>query len=118
MALPAILLLASLIASASVVGPASAQSSATPVMPQPRDPNMPAVQNTLPEKVDPAASGPKLEGPGTASDKLGATGGVVRPPAGVDSGIVTPAPVPDPGTTPVIPPPGTPGSAAPNAQPK
>lgn len=35
--------------------------------------------------------------------------GVLRPPGNVDPGIHAPAPVPRPGTTPVIPPPGTPG---------
>jgi hypothetical protein len=35
--------------------------------------------------------------------------GVIRPPRGIDPGIHTPVPVPDPRTTPVIPPPGSPG---------
>lgn len=39
--------------------------------------------------------------------------GVVRPPVGVDPGIQAPVPVPNPGTTPVIPPPpGAPGGDA------
>lgn len=38
--------------------------------------------------------------------------GVLRPPGNVDPGIQAPAPVPRPGTTPVIPPPGTPGGEA------
>ena len=44
-------------------------------------------------------------------------GGVIRPPAGVDPGIRAPAPNPNPGTTPVIPPPGTPGGD-PRVQPR
>jgi hypothetical protein len=35
--------------------------------------------------------------------------GVIQPPAGIDPGIHTTVPEPRPGTTPVIPPPGTPG---------
>ncbi|SFK77857.1 hypothetical protein [Falsiroseomonas stagni] len=35
--------------------------------------------------------------------------GVLRPPGHVDPGILAPVPMPRPGTTPVIPPPGTPG---------
>jgi len=36
--------------------------------------------------------------------------GVIRPPSGFDPGIHAPVPEPMPNTTPVIPPPGTPGS--------
>jgi hypothetical protein len=43
------------------------------------------------------------------SDKLSAGGGVIKPEPGVDPGIVKPAPVPEPNSTPVIPPAGTPG---------
>lgn len=43
--------------------------------------------------------------------------GVVRPPAGIDPGIGAPAPMPNPRTTPVIPPPGTPGGD-PRVQPR
>ena len=45
----------------------------------------------------------------TLSDKLDASGGVIKPAPGVDPEIVKPAPVPDPNSTPVIPPPGMPG---------
>jgi hypothetical protein len=51
------------------------------------------------------------------SDTLSRTQGVVTPPSGVDPGIHAPAPEPDPRTTPVIPPPGTPGGNQ-NVQPK
>ncbi|MDB5512205.1 MAG: hypothetical protein JWR08_1688 [Enterovirga sp.] len=71
-----------------------------PVQPQPRDPNMPSSQNTVPEKMDSTGS------TGTLSEKLGASGGVITPPAGIDSGITARPPVPNPGTTPVIPPSG------------
>jgi hypothetical protein len=43
------------------------------------------------------------------SEKLDRSKGVLRPPAGVDPEIQAPAPEPNPQTTPVIPPPGTPG---------
>src|SRR3984893_11081762 len=43
------------------------------------------------------------------SDKLDASGGVIKPPSGVDPELVKPAPVPEPNSTPVIPPPGMPG---------
>jgi hypothetical protein len=52
-----------------------------------------------------------IEGPGTLSQKLNETNGVIRPEGNVDPGIRKPAPVPDPHSTPVIPPPGTPGGA-------
>lgn len=51
------------------------------------------------------------------SDKLDASGGVIKPPPGVDPEIVKPAPVPRPNSTPVIPPPGMPGGP-PGPQPK
>jgi hypothetical protein len=51
------------------------------------------------------------------SDRLSRSQGVIKPPENVDSGIHAPAPEPNPGTTPVIPPPGTPGGD-PNVQPK
>jgi hypothetical protein len=51
------------------------------------------------------------------SDKLDATGGVIKPAPGVDPEIVKPAPVPQPNSTPVIPPPGMPGGP-PGPEPK
>lgn len=89
--------LAAALATASA-GPAFAQATApaNPVQPQPRDPNMPSRSDTVPEKLDSTGS------TNTLSEKLGATGGVITPPGNVDPGIATRAPVPDPGTTPVI----------------
>jgi len=43
------------------------------------------------------------------SDKLDSTGGVIRPPTDIAPEMSVRPPVPDPGTTPVIPPPGAPG---------
>jgi hypothetical protein len=79
-------------------------------LPQQQAPNMPAPDRTIPEKIAPAE--PTTTGSTTGetlSDKLERTDGVIRPPAGMDPGITAPAPVPNPGTTPVIPPPGSPG---------
>jgi hypothetical protein len=51
------------------------------------------------------------------SNKLDASGGMIKPPPGVDPQIVKPAPVPEPNSTPVIPPPGVPGGP-PGPEPK
>jgi hypothetical protein len=45
----------------------------------------------------------------TLSEELSESRGVIKPPPGIDPGIKVPAPEPNPGTTIVIPPPGTPG---------
>jgi hypothetical protein len=73
----------------------------TPV--QPRDPNMPDPRSTIPEKIEPNATGTTL------SERLERTDGVIAPPATGAPDMRVPAPVPDPGTTPVIRPPGEPG---------
>ncbi len=87
-----------------VVLPAGAQTApANPVQPQPRDPNMPAPQNTVPEKIDP--SGPSTN----LSEKLEKSDGVITPRLDTTPAIAVRPPVPNPGTTPVIPPPGSPG---------
>ena len=49
--------------------------------------------------------------------KLDASGGMIKPPPGVYPQIVKPAPVPEPNSTPVIPPPGMPGGP-PGPEPK
>jgi hypothetical protein len=73
-----------------LAGTAMAQPAVPPNTPGP----------TVPERVMPEAA------PGLPP---GRTDGVVRPPAGIDPGMRVPAPNPAPGTTPVIPPPGSPG---------
>ena len=85
---------------------------------------MPAVDETVPQGEDPpgpdnGAVDPNPAGkPGESlSDQLDRNHGVIAPPPTGDSGIHTEAPNPDPGTTPVIPPPGTPGGD-PTIQPK
>lgn len=68
---------------------------------------------------DPSAGQPPpatdVQRPGTLSDKLGESGGVIHPQENVDPAIHKPAP--PTGTTPVIPPPGSPGSDS-KVQPK
>lgn len=95
-------------------GVAAVQAQTTPVQPQPSSPNMPSTQNTVPDKVAPRP-GDTTGSTGTLSDRLGATDGVIRPSDTGTGRTIVPT---DPGTTPVIPPAGTPGSAAPGAVPK
>jgi hypothetical protein len=66
---------------------------------------------------DPRATGQDKRPGETLSERLDRNSGVIHLPAGVDPGIAVPAPNPDPHTTPVIPPPGTPGGD-PSVQPK
>jgi hypothetical protein len=83
-------------------------------------PGNPAGNQTIPEKMRP---GTEQGGSGVddheknLSDKLDASGGVIKPPPGIDPEIVKPAPVPEPNSTPVIPPPGVPGGP-PGPEPK
>jgi hypothetical protein len=93
-----------------LAGPVLAQNRVQP----PRDPNMPAPQNTIPEKIkpeDPSSTGST----GTLSDKLEQSDGVIKPPSNISPDMSIPAP--DTGTTPVIPPPGSPGGNQ-NVEPK
>lgn len=85
------------------ISPALAQVSV-------RDPNMPDPKTTIPEKIQPmdpdttgSTSSPSL------SEKLNRSEGVIKPGGHVDPDLRVPAPVPNPGTTLVIPPPGSPG---------
>jgi hypothetical protein len=69
------------------------ESTTPPPSPEARDPNKPL------------------------SKELKENEGVLEAPKALDNGIVREAPVPDPGTTPVIPPPGSPGGD-PSVKPK
>jgi hypothetical protein len=85
-------------------------------------PGDPAGNQTIPENDQSRPQDmPKGEKDGnkTLSDKLNASGGVIKPPPGIDPdpGISKPAPVPEPHSTPVILPPGTPGGP-PGPEPK
>ena len=66
---------------------------------------------------DPRATAQDKRPGETLSERLDRNSGVIHPPAGTDPGIAVPAPDPNPGSTPVIPPPGTPGGN-PHLQPK
>lgn len=76
----------------------------TPTPPQ-QAPNMPAPKDTPAEKVAPPLSTDST-GP-TLSDKLEKSEGVIKPPPTGDAEMRVTPPVPNPGTTIVIPPPGT-----------
>jgi hypothetical protein len=88
---------------------------------QQQAPNMPGPRETIPEKVGPPLQDPSSTGStgsrGTLSDKLEQSEGVIRPPSNIAPDMTVPAPVPNPGTTPVIPPPGSPGGSQ-DVQPK
>jgi hypothetical protein len=75
--------------------------------PRPTDP-VPGTEPAPPENTRPGE---------TLSEQLDRSQGVITPPAGIDPKIEAPAPEPNPGTTRVIPPPGSPGGD-PNVQPK
>ena len=61
-------------------------------------------QRTVPQ--DPATSGSSTE---PLSEKLDRSGGVIHPPSGVDPAMKQEPPAIGPQSTPIIPPPGTPG---------
>ncbi len=75
---------------------------------QPRDPNMPDPRSVPAEKMAPDMGSTGSTGE-TLSEKLQRTEGVIKPPTNATPDMTVPAPVPNPGTTPVIPPPGSPG---------
>ena len=88
--------LAALLAGAA--GPTAAVTPASPSADK-------SLLQTAPE--DRATSGSSTE---PLSDKLGRSGGVIHPPNGVDPGITQAPPAIGSKSTPIIPPPGTPGS--------
>jgi len=97
-----------LILSCVLVGTATAAWAQNPNAMQQQAPNMPPLQQMPAEKIapaDPSATGST----GTLSDKLKASDGVIRPPETATPDMTVRPPVPDPGTTPVIPAPGSPG---------
>ena len=74
-----------------------------------------AVEKGAPQGQDPPGAEEREQAPPSASegenlsDQLDRNKGVLTPPATGDADIYTEAPNPNPGTTPVIPPPGAPG---------
>jgi hypothetical protein len=103
-----------LIAAAALVFCGYGALAQTPTLPQ-QAPNMSAPKDVPAEKIDP---GDPSETGSTLSDKLRRSDGVIRPRDDATPDMTLPAPVPDPGTTPVIPPPGSPGSRDPNLDPR
>ncbi len=82
---------------ALIVWAGAAASQPAPVTPAPERPGPPPpAGQTPPERIERPMPPPGEHPP------------VINPPR-VDSGIQAPAPVPNPNTTPVIPPPGAPG---------
>lgn len=65
-------------------------------------PGAPGTPQVIPEKQGEPLSSGRSE---SLSDTLESGKGVITPKSGVDPGIVQPPPVPEPNTTPVIPPP-------------
>jgi hypothetical protein len=99
--------LATLLAAAPLGG-AGAQLRPDPAQrPEPAPQTAPGNPNPAPpEKVAPEDSG----GSGVPlGERLARSHGTIKPPAGIDPGMATPAPDPGPRSMPVIPPPGTPG---------
>jgi hypothetical protein len=78
-------------------------------------PGAPGSDQTIPEKVQGAQiknAVPLTSGRSESlSDKLNSSDGVIKPKPGVDPGMMKTAPVSNPNSTLVIPPPGTPGGA-------
>lgn len=105
--------LATALALALAAGPAWAQSGASPA-PEALRRAPPEIDRSRPGG-DPAAPPDRSGGGPTGNDIVGdnegggTARGVIPPPMGVDPGIQGTVPDPTPRTTPVIPPPGTPG---------
>ncbi|MEK0081574.1 hypothetical protein [Benzoatithermus flavus] len=96
----------------ALLQPAAALAQPTPAEPAPN------TQTTPPEKIEPGPPTDGSQGNGTLGEQLDQSHGVIKPPEGVDPGLVQPPPVPPANTPmPVIPPPGTPQNQ-PNVQPK
>jgi hypothetical protein len=87
---------------ASIEAPAQDRLS-PPNMPQPD------VEGRPDPTQDPRSTGSIRGSDEPLSDKLDKSGGVIRPPANIAPNMAVRPPDPDPGTTRVIPPPGTPG---------
>lgn len=114
----------------SITSPTPVDPAPNPGNPDLKERNPIDPKSTIPEKMPEtsptpeAGSASKGAGSGagagtdeTLSETLSRTDGVLKPPATGTPDMRVPAPVPDPNTTPVIPPPGTPGSGS-NVRPK
>ncbi|MGO4386545.1 hypothetical protein AB4Y85_03325 [Microvirga sp. 2YAF29] len=106
-----------LVLSLAMAGSFTAAMAQNPEVLQQQAPNMPPLQKMPLERVEPKEPAETGSTGGNLSDKLQQSDGVIRPPQTATPDIRVPAPVPEPGTTPVIPPPGSPGGD-PQIQPK
>ncbi|MFL6818388.1 MAG: hypothetical protein ACJ8EF_10650 [Bradyrhizobium sp.] len=97
----------------AIAGPAAAQAPPPATPPPQTAPPAPSNTNCTPTRPEPRQGTLAPEGSTATgrteplSEKLAKSDGVLCPPTGVDPEIR--APTPDAGTTPVIPPPGSPG---------
>lgn len=96
-----------LILAAFMASSATGAFAQDPVLP-PQAPNMPAPKDIPAEKIKPQEPS-ETGSAGTLSDKLERSDGVIRPPETGTPDMNVRPPVPNPGTTPVIPAPGSPG---------
>jgi hypothetical protein len=106
-----------LILSLAMAGSITTALAQNPKVLQQQAPNMPPLQQMPAEKVEPREPSETGSTGNTLSDKLEQSEGVIRPPQTATPDMTVPAPVPEPGTTPVIPPPGSSGGD-PQVQPK
>lgn len=101
-----------LVLSLAMAGSVTVAMAQNPNVLNQQAPNMPSPQQMPAEKVEPQGAlsthEPSSTG-STLSDRLEQSDGVIRPPATGTPDMTVPAPVPNPNTTPVIPPPGSPG---------
>jgi len=80
-------------------------------------PGAPGTDQVIPEKDRTRPVDQPGNSQQSLSDKLDKSGGVLKPSGDIDPQMTKPAPVPNPNSTPVIPPPGSPGGD-PNVKPK
>jgi hypothetical protein len=80
-------------------------------------PGAPGTDQVIPEKDRTRPADQPGNAQQSLSDKLDKSGGVIKPSGDIDPKMAKPAPVPNPNSTPVIPPPGSPGGN-PDVKPK
>ena len=88
---------------------ASIEAAAAQTRLPPPDAPVSDIQGKPDPRQDSRTTGAVGQSNQSLSEKLDSTGGVIRPPANIAPDMTVPPPDPDPGTTRVIPPPGSPG---------
>ncbi|HEX8417284.1 MAG TPA: hypothetical protein VF641_06730 [Methylobacterium sp.] len=101
------LLHAAVAALSLLAGSALAQSPDAPLKGRDTDPNMPAPDKTIPDKIRPSEESPGSGG--TLSDRLEKNDGVITPPSNTAPGMVVTPPNSNPSSMPVIKPGDLPG---------